>query len=63
MNLSRFKPPCAADEFYDCPGCGASFHYTSLDQLGLCQNCRSDKLCDEAEEQEKDRKLTKEDDL
>jgi len=58
MNFPRFKPPGRLDEIYHCPGCGLPFYYTSLDALGLCADCREDKLTDEMEEDGKDRKLT-----
>jgi len=55
--FSRCRPLTRADELYECPGCGRSFHYTSLDELGFCPTCREDKLTDEMEEEGKDGKL------
>lgn len=39
MNMPRFKPPSAADELADCAVCNQRFHYTQLDDHGMCGTC------------------------
>lgn len=55
-SFSRFQPPRAEDEFYDCAGCGEKFYYTALDKHGECPQCRKDSYADYLEELEKDRR-------
>lgn len=43
VNLDRFRGPTAADELAYCNGpCGQQYHYTALDDLGLCWDCRDE---------------------
>ncbi len=46
ISWQRFKGPTAADEFAWCAGCDGRFHYTHLNDLGLCSNCRPDPIPD-----------------
>lgn len=53
MNLDRFKSPIASDELADCQGvCGQRFHYTALNESGLCLECRPDKTVEEISQSE-----------
>lgn len=57
MNFSRFHAPLNPQEHDLCAGCEQKLHYTALDELGYCQSCRKEKLCDEMKEEGKDRRL------
>ena len=40
--MDRFTEPRATDDFHDCECCGGKFHYTSLNNEGLCSECKKD---------------------
>lgn len=42
MNTDRFQPPTAADELATCASCGEQYHYTALNDDGLCSECLPD---------------------
>jgi len=39
MNLDRFSQPGYQEQTYQCTQCGHDFHWTKLDEGGVCPDC------------------------